>query len=210
MPFGLNDACHVLTKLLRLLLERWRRLAINVYLHVDDGLGIVTGREFASWASRRVRADLKKYSLLVREDKSEWEVCREIIWTGLVWNTVKFKLFIPEEKLRRAEVLIKEVLEKSMKPIKVRRIAKVAGLIGSFSLAMGNAARFYRRGMLTQVAKVVNEGGWESWCVLDEKVVGELRFWEKNLRSLNGWAMRTSEDVSYCKEGCVNMFSDAS
>ena len=210
MPFGLNDACRVLTKLLRSPLERWRRLGTNVYLHVDDGLGIVTGREFASWASRRVRADLKKYSLLVREDKSEWEVCREIIWTGLVWDTVEFKLFVPEDKLRRAEVLIKEVLEKSAKPIKVRRIAKVAGLIGSFSLAMGNVARFYSRGMLTQVAREVNKEGWESMCVPDEKVVGELRFWEKNLRSLNGWTMRISEDVSYCKGGCVNMFSDAS
>merc|ERR1711867_98607 len=38
MPFGLNDACRVLTKLLRSPLERWRRQGINVYLHVDDGL----------------------------------------------------------------------------------------------------------------------------------------------------------------------------
>ena len=57
---------------------------------------------------------------------------------------------------------------------------------------------------------MVNEGGWESTCIPDEKVVGEWRFWEKNLRSLNGWTMRISEDVSYCKEGCVSMFSDAS
>ena len=70
MPFGLNDACCVLTKLLRLPLERWRRLGINVYLHVDDGLGMVMGREFVSWAGRRVRADLKKFGLLVSEDKS--------------------------------------------------------------------------------------------------------------------------------------------
>ena len=47
LPFGLNDACRVLTKLLRSPLERWRRQAINVYLHVDDGLGIVQGREAA-------------------------------------------------------------------------------------------------------------------------------------------------------------------
>ena len=33
---------------------------------------------------------------------------------------------------------------------------------------------------------------------------------EKNLRNLNGWTMRVLEDVTYCKEGCVNMFSDAS
>merc|ERR1711873_238120 len=37
MPFGLNDACRVLTKLLRSPLERWRKQGINVYLHVDDG-----------------------------------------------------------------------------------------------------------------------------------------------------------------------------
>ena len=43
MPFGLNDACRVLTKLLRSPLERWRRQGINVYLHVDDGLGIFQG-----------------------------------------------------------------------------------------------------------------------------------------------------------------------
>ena len=122
-------------------------------------MGIVTGKEFASWASRRVREDLRKYRLLVSEDKSEWEVCREVIWTGLVWNTVEYKLFFPEEKLQRAEGLIKEALEGSARSMTVRRIAKVAGLIGSFSLAMGNAARFYSRGMLTQVAKVVGKEG---------------------------------------------------
>ena len=43
MPFGLNDACRVLTKLLRYPLQRWRRQGINVYLHVDDELGIFQG-----------------------------------------------------------------------------------------------------------------------------------------------------------------------
>ena len=110
---------------------------------------------------------------------------------------MEFKLFVPEEKLQRAEVLIKGMLEKSSKLVEVRKIAKIAGLIGSFTLAMGNAARFYSRGMLSQVARVVNKEGWESLCIPDEKAVGELRFWEKNLRNLNGWTMRVSEDVMY-------------
>ena len=151
MPFGLNDACRVLTKLLKSPLDRWRRLGINVYLHVDDGLGIVTGRKFASWASVRVREDLEKYGLLVSEDKSEWEVCRNVVWTGLVWDTVEFKLFVPEDKLRRAEALIKEVLGESTGLIKVRRIAQVAGLVGSFYLAMGNVTRL--------AMGIVNKGG---------------------------------------------------
>ena len=75
---------------------------------------------------------------------------------------------------------------------------------------MGSAARFYSRGMLSQVARTVNKEGWESSCIPDERVVGELEFWRQNLRELNGWKMRGLEDVTYCKEGCVNMFSDAS
>ena len=43
-----------------------------------------------------------------------------------------------------------------------------------------------------------------------ERVVEEIMFWRKNLRGLNGWNMRDSEDVVYCKEGCVKMFSDMS
>ena len=50
--------------------------------------GIVKGKEVAIWASERVRKDLKKYGLLVSEDKSEWGARREIVWTGFVWDTV--------------------------------------------------------------------------------------------------------------------------
>ena len=144
------------------------------------------------------------------EEKSEWGARREIIWTGFVWDTVKFKLFVPEDKLQRAEFLIKELLKEGSKSVKVRRIAKIAGLIGSFTLAMGSVARFYSRGMLSQVAKMVNREGWESSGVLEERVVGELKFWQENIRNLNGWTMRVLEDVMYCREKCINMFSDAS
>ena len=125
------------------------------------------------WASERVRKDLRKYRLLVSEDKSEWGARREIVWTGLVWDIVRFKLFVPEEKLQRAEDLVKEMLRKSSELMKVRMIAKIAGLLGSFTLAMGSVARFYSRGMLSQVARTVNKEGRESSCIPDERVVGE-------------------------------------
>merc|ERR1712240_828907 len=43
-----------------------------------------------------------------------------------------------------------------------------------------------------------------------QRVVEEIMFWRKNISDLNVWNMRDSEDVVYCKEGCVNMFLDAS
>ena len=40
LPFGLNDAMRVLTKLMKSPLERWRSRGMKVLIHVDDGLGL--------------------------------------------------------------------------------------------------------------------------------------------------------------------------
>ena len=38
----------------------------------------------------------------------------------------------------------------------------------------------------------------------------EIVLWRKNIRSLDGSRMHDAKDVVYCKEGCINMFLDAS
>ena len=70
-----------------------------------------------------------------------------------------FKLWVTEEKLVRVECLLEDLWMERGKVVKVRKIAKVAGVIGSFTLAMGNVARFYTRGMLSQVAEKVGRAG---------------------------------------------------
>ena len=132
------------------------------------------------------------------------------MWTGFVWDTVGFKLWVTEEKLVRVEVLLDELFKKRSEMIGVRELAKVAGVIGSFMLAMGNVARFYTRGMLTQVAEMAGRTGWESHGLMERRVVEEILFWKEILRRLNGWRMHGTEDVVYCAERCVDMFSDES
>ena len=56
---------------------------------------------------------------------------------------------------------------------------------------------------------MAGRAGWESCGLLEKRVLEEIGFWRNNLRSLNGWRMHDTEDVVYCKEGCVDMFSDA-
>ena len=181
-----------------------------MFIHVDDGFGIVKGRENAVRASNEVRRDLARYGLLASEEKSEWGARRNVIWTGFVWDTVNFKLWVTEEKLCRTETLLEELWNKRNENVRVKEIARVAGVIGSFTLAMGNVARFHTRGMLTQVAEMSEKFGWKSSGRMEKRVLDEISFWVKNLRSLNGWRMRGSEEVVYCKAGVVDMFSDAS
>ena len=37
LPFGLNDAARVLTKLMRSPIKHWHAQGISVFLHIDDG-----------------------------------------------------------------------------------------------------------------------------------------------------------------------------
>ena len=80
-----------------------------------------------------------------------------MVWTGFVWDTVRFKLWVTEEKLARAEELLEGLWKKRGEMVGVKEIARVAGVIGSFTLAMGNVVRFYTRGMLQQVAEILRE-----------------------------------------------------
>ena len=97
-----------------------------------------------------------------------------MVWTGFVWDTVGLKLWVTEEKLARVEVLLEELWKEKGEMIKVRKIAKVAGVIGSFTLAMGNVARFYTRGMLSQVAERVGRAGWESCVIMERRVLEKI------------------------------------
>ena len=47
MPFGWNDACRVLTKVLKSPIERWRKMGIKCFIHVElwmTDLGFVQAR----------------------------------------------------------------------------------------------------------------------------------------------------------------------
>ena len=46
------------------------------------------------------------------------------IWTGLLWKTRRFKLYVTEDKLKRVELLLVEILEQIF--VKVRKLARVA------------------------------------------------------------------------------------
>ena len=60
--------------------------------------------------------------------------------------------------------------------VKIRKLVKVAGMIKSFYLAMGNMRRFLTRGMMSQMGYVTERYGWNGGMKIDERVVFELKF----------------------------------
>ena len=208
MPFGLNDASRVLTKLLKSPLERWRSMGIRIFVHIDDGLGLCSTREESLRASAQVREDLIKYGLLISEKKSKWGASQTVEWTGFVWDFRSFKLWVPERKLSRAEEAVKRLLAVAHQEVPVKQVAKVVGLLGSFASAMGPIVRFRTRALLMKIAQETEVRGWMVNTLLGAREKEELEFWVQRLKELNGYCMRKRDRV--VEVATREMFSDAS
>ena len=205
LPFGLNDACRVLTKIMKSQIQRWRNLGLNIFIHIDDGLGFCARKEDCLKASRMVREDLRKYGLLISEDKCVWGATQTLTWTGFQFDTVQFKLSVSQETLKKAETVIKQVLQQ--KTVETKLLARVAGLLISFHLAMGEVTRFNTRAIMMNIAEVTERYGWKGKLTIDTRVEEELSFWEKNLFSLNGNRIRKEDKVVTMKT--KDIYSDA-
>ena len=207
LPFGLKDAAHALTKLLRFPLQRWRDWGAKAFIHLDDGIGAVSGKKEAQEMSDRVKKDLADFGLIASEDKCFWKVTQEMEWTGWLINTKDFMIYVPERKIVKAEEKLEWLLAQVGKEVKVKELGSLVGLIISFGLAVGRAARFYTRFATIEVARVAEEKGWNAWLVLPVEVLAELRFWRENLRKLNGQKIRREAGVQVVRPKML--YSDA-
>ena len=67
LPFGLNDASHIFTKLTRPLVEKWRGEGIKSIMYIDDGINGKKTYDEAKKASERVANDLKNAGFIVNK-----------------------------------------------------------------------------------------------------------------------------------------------
>ena len=206
LPFGLNDAARALTKLLRFPLQRWREWGAKAFIHLDDGIGAVSGEKEAQEMSDKVKEDLAHFGLVTSEDKCTWKVTQEMEWTGLRINTKDFMIYVPERMIVKAEGKLELLLAQAGKDVKVKELGSLVGLIISFGLAIGRSARFYTRFSTIEVARAA-EKGWSACLVLTEEVLAELRFWKENLRKLNGQKIRREAGVQVVRPRML--YSDA-
>jgi hypothetical protein len=216
MPFGFNDACRVLTKLLRLPLHRWRCWGAKAFIHVDDGIVAAAGRAEAQKLARAVQADLRHFGLLTSEAKCNWTVSQELEWTGFKFDTARFMVFIPDWKVRSILSKLKCLLAKAKggRPVSMKELSSAISSVGACGIALGRVARFRTRFSMMQVARVTQDKGWsESRAreAIEAPALEEIEFWRDNLERLNGAPIRNRPGIQVVRFGMKpqNFYSDA-
>ena len=87
MPFGISSATYLFTKILKLLVKKWRLEGKTIVVFLDDGLGSATDYIKAKISSLAVHSDLLTSGFIPNEEKSIWDPTQVITWFGTVINT---------------------------------------------------------------------------------------------------------------------------
>jgi hypothetical protein len=219
LPFGISTAGYIFTKILRVIIKKWRDLGMKIILFLDDGLGGANTLEISRKESNFVRQDLINFGFLLAEEKCQWEPTQQSIWVGYFWDTCEGLLKVTEERIARVESLLNFVINSICKGIvlfPVKKLACLTGQLISMMSVFGSVVRLRTRNLYDCVN---SRASWDAPVKISSGAFDELIYWKENLRNLNQCMLHSAHcDVAYVFDDAsgsgncnyANVFVDAS
>lgn len=181
LPFGLSSAPYIFTKMLKPLEKFWRFQGIQIALFLDDGWLTEKEESACRLLAQTIRSDLRQAGFITNDEKSVWQPKQSLQWLGIVWDTVQGTIAISE---RRVSSILEKIewMTGQEFVVSARELASFVGKIISASSVFGNVSRIMTRYCSIAIA---SSQDWDTKFKLDDYCRRELKFWEKNLTSVN-------------------------
>ena len=152
-------------------------------MFLDDGWGTNMDLSSTSADATFVKDSLLKAGFVINEKKSIWLPVQNIEWIGIMWNSIRYEISIPDRRISDCLKNIQFVME-NKNHLSARQLARCTGKLVSMQPVYGNLVRLMTRQLYLLI---------ESRCSWDEpfkinhghKCLGELEFWFSNLRCRN-------------------------
>ena len=193
MPFGYKDASRILTKIMRIPVNKWRTEGIANYIHIDDGLAFCNTEQECVQAAKVIQDDLESLGLVTSPEKCCWKPTQTFTWCGFDWDTKQFTVAVTKDKKDRIKGIARELLGKDR--VTVKDMASLTGLIISCGLAIGRSARFHTRSSVRWIQDGVDYQGWGASGVLPRRVRDELWFWVKRIADFECQSIRKAARI---------------
>ena len=185
LPFGLNSASYVFTKMLRPFIKIWRSAGIKSVVYLDDGIAAQKTRELAEAAGQTIIQHLTKAGWYINWEKSNFKPKQEGTWLGTKIDTRSLCFYVPCEKLESLKGEIMGVLKR--KKCTARELSQIAGRLSSMYLSLGKIVRLFTRKIYRQIEA---RHAWSVPLTMDEGTTEELRFWVENVEKINGCSFK--------------------
>ena len=149
LPFRLNIASRVFTKLVTIIVTSLRRQGINVAVYLDDWLVWGASKELCASAVLRTCQELKRRGFVLNIKKSRLKPQQNFQWLGIQWDTTFPQLSLPLSRQESTRAVLRSFLNQLQ--VSRRDFEKILGLLQFCSIVdpwlkvvLKDAGRFWK------------------------------------------------------------------
>ena len=119
LPFEIASACHIFTKVLRVVVAFWRAKGHKIIMFLDDGISGAKTLDEALRSSNFARETLLTLGFLLAEEKCKWEPTRQAVWLGYYIDMHETRLYVTEERIKRLEIFVDSLCSVRLRKINI-------------------------------------------------------------------------------------------
>ena len=189
MNFGMSEAPHLCTKLLRPFMRILKGLGIRCSIYLDDLL-VLSQSPYSLAVSMGVAIEMLQLELGMQLKLSKCNLAPSQTFQalGIIWDTVAMTCTVPTKRIRNIKSSSSRVLNKSgagrtsrvnaddLGFVRTRDLARIVGQIISTSVAIRSAKRRLLH-IQQLLSKAVRRRGWNGEIRLTPEAVEALRWW---------------------------------
>jgi hypothetical protein len=190
LPFGLNIAPRVFTRLLKPVAAFLRKRGVRLVIYLDDILIIGSSVEETRQFTEMTMSLLESLGFIINKEKSIFTPTQIITFLGFTINSITMQLTLPQDKVRSVRSHCHQML--SRPKVSLRSIAQILGLLESYRPAIWRAPLHMRR-LQAQLTLGLQSSlqSYEAEVNLSPLSKQELQWWIQNIELCNGSPVTT-------------------
>ena len=184
MPFGLNVAPRVFTKLLKPVVAWLRGQGIRLIIYLDDILIMASSVELVKQHKQITIRLLESLGFLINYDKSMLIPTQKIQFLELLIDSTQMLFILPETKTTSIRKACQQLVNKQRPTI--REVSRVLGLLEFSRPAVWSAPLHYRQLQELQISSLKRWSDYDQQILLTCPAKSDLLWWINNLHLLKG------------------------
>lgn len=202
LPFGLNIAPQIFTRILKAALKPLRKRGFRFAAYLDDICLLAPSKEAAERQGKEMVQHLQQKGFIMNTKKTCLEPSQRREFLGLNVDSTTLTLSVPNKKLDKIRREVKSILEKPAWPL--RKLAATIGLLDSVSRAM-RTGHLMTRSLYADIRLAIREEpSWDNRPVtISEDSKEELRWWLRSSISYSGQSI-------HAQNATIEIWTDAS
>jgi len=187
LPFGLNSAVHIFTKLWKPLLSYLHKKGIKFSIYIDDGIVMAPSLDQLKYALSLVYQTITQAGWQLALDKSDTPGQGSTVkqYLGFILDSNAGKVQCPQQRLLSIVKQMEDAVQLDSIPLK--ELASITGKLASLVLSHGPLARICTRSAYCAINQHVETQGWKGSTPLVAAVKKEWKFFAGRAEQDNGF-----------------------